>query len=264
MRCPVCKEMTRLFGSARVLDKYTGRFRRCPRCNFLFAEEPVWLEQAYAEAITPSDIGLVDRNLWFCRVAHTIVTLCCDANGKFLDYGGGTGLFTRLMRDSGYDWHCIDQGCPNFFAQEFSVADIGAEQYELITAAELLEHLPDPLTLVQQLQACSANLLYTTQLLPDPPPALDSWWYYGLEHGQHVSFYSLRTLAVIGDITGWKLSSNGTNLHLFSRHHISTTLFRLITSPFFTGLVSLVWQRSSLLQADFARLGKRSDHAHRS
>lgn len=263
MRCPVCSEITALFGSAQILGRYTGRFRRCPRCDFLFAEEPIWLQQAYAEAITPSDIGLVDRNLWFSRVTRTLVTLFCNANGRFLDYGGGTGLFTRLMRDAGYDWHCIDQGCPNIFAREFSISGIDAEQYELITAAELFEHLPDPLTVARQLRTCSANLLCTTQLLPDPPPALGSWWYYGLEHGQHISFYSQRTLAAIGDATAWKLSSNGTNLHLFSRRQIPTTLFRLITSPYFTRLVSMVRQRSSLLQADFARLGNRSDHAHR-
>jgi hypothetical protein len=191
------------------------------------------------------------------------VTFFCNANGRFLDYGGGTGLFTRLMRDAGYDWHCTDQGCPNLFARDFNVASIDEEEYELITAVELFEHLPDPVIVARQLRARSPNLLFTTQLLPEPAPALDSWWYYGLEHGQHISFYSLRTLAAISDATGWKLSSNGTNLHLFSRRQIPTVLFRLITSPFFTRFVSLVRQRSSLLQADFARLGNRSDNAHR-
>ncbi len=43
----------------------------------------------------------------------------------------------------------------------------------------------------------SRNILFTTTLLPSPMPQPGTWWYYGLEHGQHISFYSLETLQSI-------------------------------------------------------------------
>ena len=53
----------------------------------------------------------------------------------------------------------------------------------------------------------SKNILFTTTLLPSPVPKPGTWWYYGLEHGQHVSFYSLETLQSI---------AKHFNLHFFS------------------------------------------------
>jgi len=96
MLCPVCSNDTVSFETALIMQKYEGRFRRCPFCHFIFAEDPVWLDEAYRNAISASDAGLVDRNIWFSRVARTVVALLCNRKGRFLDYGGGTGLLPGL------------------------------------------------------------------------------------------------------------------------------------------------------------------------
>lgn len=101
--------------------------------------------------------------------------------------------------------------------------------------------------------------------IPDPPPRLDEWWYYGLEHSQHVSFYTRRSLQLLGDKFELQLISNGENLHLFSRKIFPETVFKLVTSPLFSSLVARVTSRQSLLPADFARARSRQSEndAHR-
>jgi hypothetical protein len=42
-------------------------------------------------------------------------------------------------------------------------------------------------------------LIVSTDLVPRPTPLPDEWWYYGSDHGQHVSFYTLPTLQYIAE-----------------------------------------------------------------
>ena len=266
MQCPVCSGSTEFFDRSVVLGRYEGDFRSCLSCGFLFAENPVWLEEAYDTAITATDLGLAGRNIWFSKVTASVVPCLFDADGRFLDYGGGTGLFTRLMRDAGFDWYWYDQNCRNSFAEGFS-ADIDSNVlYELLTAAELFEHLTDPVQAVSGLSSLSDNILFTTQLLPEPAPRLDTWWYYGLEHGQHVSFYSRRSLQVLAESAGFYLASNGENLHCFSRKKVPELLFKLVTNSLVREFVPLVSRRRSLLAADFerARISRKATDADRS
>lgn len=254
MQCPVCFGSTEHFDCSLVLGRYEALFRRCLSCGFMFAEKPVWLEEAYNKAITATDLGLAGRNIWFSKVAASIVSCQFDADGRFLDYGGGTGLFTRLMRDAGFDWYCYDRSCPNIFAEGFSADIDNSVQYELLTAVELFEHLTDPVQAISELSKLSDNILFTTWLLPEPNPRLDAWWYYGLEHGQHVSFYSRKSLQVMAESAGFYLASNGENLHCFSKRKVSGLSFRLAASPFIRELVLLLSRRRSLLSTDFEKV----------
>ncbi|WP_223910739.1 class I SAM-dependent methyltransferase [Geobacter sp. AOG1] len=233
------------------MGKYEGHFLRCLSCGFLFADNPIWLDEANSTAINVTDLGLVGRNIWFANIARSVVFYLFDSNGKFLDYGGGTGLFTRLMRDAGYDWYWYDKFCLNIFAEGFS-ADMGSGlRYELLTAAELFEHLVDPVQTLSELNNLSENILFTTQLLPENPPRLDAWWYYGLEHGQHVSFFSRKSLQILAESSGLIMKSNGNNLHLFCRKNMPNLLFKFVTNPFLCGITALLHRRSSLLSSDY-------------
>lgn len=265
MQCPICDTSTEVFGSACVLGRFDAQYRRCPSCGYLFVVDPLWMEQAYASAITESDVGLVERNLWLARLAGSVVQVMFDPNGRFIDYGGGTGLFTRLMRDKGFDWYWFDTACRNVFATGFE-ADMGdGTSYELLTAAELFEHLIDPVETMSRLRSLSTNILFTTRLLPAPPPHLGEWWYYGLEHGQHVSFYTRRSLHLLGEKFGLRLASNGENLHLFSTKRVPDIALRLVASSAFYSFFSTVMSRRSLLPDDFekARSAERNKDAHR-
>lgn len=188
---------------------------------------PYWLEEAYRRPINLSDTGLVQRNIALVQKSSTIIAYLFDCRGKFLDFAGGYGIYTRMMRDRGFDccWH--DKFSQNVFAAGFEVqSDI--EKMELLTAFEVLEHLANPVDEIQQMLKFSRSILFSTLLLPEPVPGPDEWWYYGGQHGQHVSFYTLASLKSLGDRFGLHLYSDGGSLHLLSEKRFPHFLFPLL------------------------------------
>lgn len=65
----------------------------------------------------------------------------------------------------------------------------------------------------------SKNIIFSTQTLPNPVPDPNNWWYYGREHGQHISIYSYKTLDFIAnkyDLNYYNLGG----LHIFTNKTI--------------------------------------------
>jgi Methyltransferase domain len=251
--CRLCGASAFPFGSARLLASLEVSYYRCEACGFVQTEEPYWLEQAYEQPIAKIDVGIISRNLALGDTASTVISMLFDSGGRFLDWGGGYGILVRLMRDRGFDFYWRDPFCDNLFAQGFEWTD--GTRAELVTAFEVLEHLPRPVDDVARMAEIADNLLFSTLLLPEPAPEPGDWWYYAPETGQHVSLYSRRSLAVLADQLGMFAASNrGRNVHLFTRSRNAARAFPLVASRHGARLRRLFPRRSSLLEADFARL----------
>ena len=252
-RCRLCGEDAFPFGSARILASLEVSYYRCHRCGFVQTEEPYWLERAYEQPISKIDLGIVSRNIALGDTASAVISMLFDSGGRFLDWGGGYGILVRLMRDRGFDFYWRDPFCDNLFAQGFEWAD--ETRAELVTAFEVLEHLPRPADDIARMADIADNLLVSTFLLPEPAPAPGEWWYYALESGQHVSFYSRRSLAVLADQLGMFAASNrGCSVHLFTRSRKAARAFPLVASRHGVRLSRLLPNRRSLLDDDFSRL----------
>lgn len=251
MFCAICTGNVESFSRARLLGKFDVQFYRCSSCGFVCSEEPYWLEEAYSSAITGSDIGLVRRNSRLAKIARLLLTTFFDPKGRFLDFAGGYGLFVRMMRDSGFDFNWYDRYCTNLFANGFS-ADLNDDRcYDLVTAFEVFEHLVDPVGGLDEIMKHSKNILFTTDLLPEPAPKPDEWWYYGLEHGQHVSFYTRKSLEVLAEKKGLNFYSNGATVHLITEKKLSASLFFLLARHRTASLVAPLLTKKSLLEDDF-------------
>jgi len=257
MRCNICNRETLPFQQAMVRGKYNVQYFCCPNCGFIQTESPYWLGEAYAEAINTSDVGLVARNLETARVTKAVISVFFESAAKFVDYGGGYGLFVRLLRDSGFDFYRYDRFCANLFAHGLDVTASELQKYELVTAFEVFEHLVDPMQDIAAIAKFSENILFTTNITPTPPPLLKNWWYYGLDHGQHVSLYSRTSLSVVAAQLNLHLYSNGVNLHLLTKQVILSPLFRLVVSGPGSTLLNLVVRRRSLIAADYFRISGR-------
>jgi len=156
------------------------------------------------------------------------------------------------MRDRGFDFYWRDPFCDNLFAQGFEWTD--GIRAELVTAFEVLEHLPRPADDVARMADVADNLLVSTLVLPEPAPAPGDWWYYALESGQHVSFYSRRSLTVLAGQLGMFVASNhGGSVHLFTRSRKAARAFPLVASRYGVRLRRLLPYRRSLLEPDFSR-----------
>jgi hypothetical protein len=241
----------RMFASATVLGKYEITYAQCSCCGFVRTEEPYWLDEAYTNAITASDVGLVQRNFQLAAIARVIIAIFFERRGSFVDYAGGYGLLVRLMRDHGIDFRWHDKYCNNIFAQGFVAHEPGREPVTLLTCFEVFEHLADPWGELERMLAYSRNILFTTQLLPPSAPLPGQWWYYGLEHGQHISFYTREALSRLAQRAGLNYYTNGASLHLFTEKRISQPLFYCVGRYRTARLLAPFAGGKSLIPADF-------------
>ncbi len=251
MKCKVCNSQTENFSRAKLSNEFIVDYFRCPNCGFIQTEDPYWLDKVYTSAIADSDLGLIQRNIVLSRVTKAIISTLFDSTGKFLDYGGGYGVFVRLLRDLGYDFYRYDKYCPNLFAQGFDADLERTKKFELITAFELFEHLPNPLEDIQEIFSYSDSILFSTELVPPSIPKPGEWWYYALESGQHISFYTTKSLSLIAKKFGRNYYSNGKTLHLITNKKISPNIFKMVSSYRMARIINLFNRRESLLKCDY-------------
>lgn len=255
MPCKICQTVTSTAFTALVLGEYEARYNVCEHCGFLFAENPHWLANAYTQPITSSDTGIMTRNIHCARVVGSLLKFCFDSAGTFADYGGGYGIFVRMMRDRGFNFYRDDKYCPNLFANGFDTTESDHNHFDLVTAFELFEHWVSPLQELENLLQKTDTVIFTTELLPTPFPRPDTWWYYGFEHGQHISFYTPLALKKLATQFGLTYYHAG-GFHLFTRCIPSffKLRFNLATNPYLALLGELLLRRPSLTKTDFTQI----------
>lgn len=256
MSCKICGSATYSLGKSKVLTKYWVEYTRCRNCHFVAAENVNWLDEAYSEAINATDLGLVGRNISLSYSFNLLIQGLFNPNGKFMDYGGGYGLLVRIMRDRGFDFYRYDQYCSNLFAKGFDVTGLTPKgEYEIVFAIEVFEHLLNPVEEIKSMLQFSRNICFATETLPDDKVVLPGeWLYYGLEHGQHISLFTKKSLQILAEKLGCHFITNGKGLHLFSDKPISDLKFRFFSSSILGKYLSFMLKRKSLQDEDYRKV----------
>jgi hypothetical protein len=258
MLCKICGCSSSAGFRALVLNKYDVQYYSCNNCGFIQTESPYWLEEAYSSVIARSDIGLIGRNVKFSNFCSAVIPLFFNAKSAFLDYGGGNGMFVRMMRDKGFEFYWRDKYAINQFAEGFDAPQ--EKKYSLTTAFEVFEHLTDPLEIIREMFRYSDTLLFSTRLLPSWEITPDNWWYFTLDTGQHISLYSKESLELIAKKFNVHLSSNGISLHILSPRIIPSIILKFLSFPPFAESASSLLNigRKTLLDDDYYQLTGRT------
>ncbi|MBD3636690.1 MAG: class I SAM-dependent methyltransferase [Crocinitomicaceae bacterium] len=255
MKCKICQSNTNELFSAVLMHKYNVVYYQCSNCDFIQTEEPYWLEEAYDNPIGVADIGMVSRNIYLADLLAPKIKKYFSSKGKFLDYGGGYGLFVRMMRDKGLDFYRQDSYCENLFAKSFDLKDLEpGTQFELLTAFEVFEHLPDPIEEVNKMFELSNDILFSTDLQPDMAfRSIDDWWYFSPEAGQHVSLYSLNSLQHLAKKFNKNFYSDGISLHLMTDKKLNN---KVLKRSFVQKIIKKLYSGNpeSLLQKDYEKI----------
>jgi len=221
--CRVCGESASFLFRKRVLSRVEAAYFRCGACGQVQTEEPYWLDEAYQNLNYQRDTGIVDRCLWTALTTVALgYRLKIGGDETCLDWGGGTGLFARICRDFGMNFFYQDRYADNVFARGFEFADAPTSSgITLLTAFEVLEHFPDPARDILELFRLDPQYILLSTMLYAGEGA--DWWYFS-EDGQHVAFYTRRSLEVIAKRHGYYFLSDDSHLHMFSKRPLNNRI----------------------------------------
>lgn len=212
--CPVCNGSTREIGSVdfnrscedkgkRVFEKSSKlvKYRLCDVCFHCFAPEFwKWSDQRFLDEIYNDKYMQADPELLDIRPAEMVQRLenifaSIKQKINHLDYGGGLGTLSQLLCEHGWNSSSYD---PFFPGQGIGQT---SEQYDLVTAIEVFEHVPHPHQLIQRLleKMKDDGVLFFSTLLSDQAlqqGILLQWWYLAPRNG-HVSLFSYQSLSIL-------------------------------------------------------------------
>jgi hypothetical protein len=221
--CRVCQNTTDFLWVGKMLG-HQVRYYECPHCGYVQTEDPFWLEAAYSQAINMCDTGIMARNVVNARITLMTLLVLGKAKSNVVDYAGGYGILVRMLRDYGVNAFWSDRYCDNLLARGFEYDGGGAG---LLTAFEAFEHFVDPVAEMTEMFKLAPNLLLSTEIVSDPTPRQNDWWYYGPDHGQHIGFFRIKTFRQLAKDFGKHFYSDGRSYHLFLDHPIPAVYWRL-------------------------------------
>jgi hypothetical protein len=254
VKCKICRQASYEIFEAQVLQKYQIKYFCCSQCGFIQTEEPYWLTEAYENPLNTEDTGILKRNEYFRSRVSMILLSLFSPSAKFLDYGGGYGVFTRMMRDVGFNYFWQDKYAQNILARGFTCKE--GERFEAITAFEVFEHLTDVHEEVEEMLKFSDTIIFSTLLHGQEVPSKD-WWYYAFNHGQHISLFTAKSLELLAASKGLNFYTNGANLHMFTKKPYSNGKFkfRILLAKWFWFYFKTKGLKSKT-DADFEMLSK--------
>jgi len=230
--CPICSGATHPLDRVdfnKSCEEARGKFLPpsgeqiqyvlCPECGFSFAPQLYrWSLDEFEQRIYNDDYVAIDPDYVETRPLANAKTLQGMFDGRalklrHLDYGGGSGLLSDFMRDGGWQSESYDP----FMDRHVELSSLG--KFNLITAFEVFEHVPDPQQLVQDLVEHLDDdgiILFTTMTSDGNLAAgrkLD-WWYASPRNG-HISLYSAKSLWLLAAKRGLNFGSFSEGFHVY-------------------------------------------------
>jgi Methyltransferase domain len=147
--------------------------------------------------------------------AEVLVEIFGDQKNQImhLDYGGGNGMLSKLLNYKNWNSLTYDP----FVNQDLKINDLG--EFNLITAFEVFEHVPNVQMLMKNLTSLIKNdgiILFTTLLSDNKiiEKKRITWWYASPRNG-HISLFSSASLLHLARQSGLNFCSFTDGLHAF-------------------------------------------------
>jgi len=204
--CRLCGHDTEAAFRLKVLHRHDVGYERCPHCGATQTEPPYWLDEAYAPINEQFDTGQVTRSLINAGVLRSLIKIAgLPPDARVVDYGCGSGLLVRTLRDTGVDAWGYDRYSSPRLALAFQTPNI--QGFDVINLCEVVEHFDQPREVFDALFASDPRMVVIqTGVSPRVDP---DWDYLTPEHGQHIFLMAPRTI-------GWLCQTYGRRALLVS------------------------------------------------
>lgn len=232
LRCKVCNGSTSILGvcdfnktceeEKRILIfDWIGHpiyYHQCEDCKFIFTIDlDHWTKDDFISNVYNDEYIKVDPEYAGDRPKKCInwfsPMLAGDKSISVLDYGAGNDLFSKELRNSGYNavgWDTMWQTEPTFDK---------TKKFDVVTAFEVLEHTPTPWeTLTELLEFVnpqSGQIVFST-LVNDIIGEQGAYYWYLAPRNGHVCMHSQRSLELMFDKVGMTIQSFSPSQHVAS------------------------------------------------
>lgn len=233
--CRICGAPTLAAGTKR--SDFSGRtyeLRQCGACHFAFVANPwtdyarIYSDEYYAGRGADPHVDYVHetthrdstvRNYEWRGILKAVSVLApLGADTRWLDYGCGNGGLVRFANEAGhrqvfgYDTGAMAESARRSGLQilDDGQLDDGRGTFDVITAIEVIEHVPDPLALlgaIRRLLKPGGLLFLTTGNARPYRDRLVSWRY--VLPDVHVSFFEPVTLSRALEQSGFRAEHRG-------------------------------------------------------
>jgi hypothetical protein len=207
----------------------------CNNCDFCFSPEIcAWSINDFETKIYNDDYVMVDPDYVDSRPrqnAEYLINMFSNQKAaiRHLDYGGGEGMLSRLLREQGFDSTSFDP----FVDKQITNEELG--KFNLITAFEVFEHVPSVNELKKQLVSLLTDdgiILFSTLLSDGHIKRHErlTWWYASPRNG-HISLYSKKSLSIIAQQEQFVFGSFSEGFHVFCHRVVPTWASHIINLP---------------------------------
>lgn len=201
--CRCCGLNTNFYDSDNVFGR-KAFYYKCFDCNSIQIDNPDWLDDAYKEPIPSNDRGLVFRSFNVSRLIAIFLYLEKRIGQPALDWGGGYGLLTRILRDLGFEFYNFDFYVNGIFSPDYNLTkeNVDKKKFDVLCAIEVFEHLTNPFESFGSITNHSEILIIGTELVPNKivKPSNHDWPYFQPITGQHITFASKKGIRKFGNM----------------------------------------------------------------
>lgn len=233
--CKICGADTSELGVKQgCLRRESFNIRRCENCGYAFVENPwVEYEQIYSKeyysgfGADPSvdylfELECPDETIrcyeWRGILDTVKAAIALDKSTRWLDFGCGNGGLVRHCKDNlgcaiwGYEEGWIRDRAANGGIPLLSSSDLVEVRgsFDVVTAIEVLEHVPDPLQTLKEIRALlrPGGLFFFTTGNAEPQKSHLLHWPYLIPE-IHISLFEPRTLARSLELAGFRPQFRG-------------------------------------------------------
>lgn len=216
--CRFCQAPTDLAFRREVLMRHQVAYYVCSGCGSLQTETPHWMEEAYAAGAEAYDASRASKAFLNAMALQRLLEIIgVRLDDRCADFGGGPGLFARLMRDMGYHFHTFDPQDDGAFCRGFSWEGFD-KPAKLVTTFEHAEPFVNPAVRWDAIFAANPDFVVGATSLYAGQGA--EWEDLAPESGRHNFFYAPAALGEVAAARGWDAYLLG-GYFLFSRYPLS-------------------------------------------
>jgi SAM-dependent methyltransferase len=174
------------------------KYHLCSQCGFCFAPEfREWKAADFEKFIYNADYDAVDPEYAVTRPKRNVEMLerTFGANKRkirHLDFGGGAGQLTKLLKEKGWDSTTYDP----LVNHDVNPDSLG--QFDLVTVFQVFENVPDSVQLIQTLKKLckTKGLILYTLVYSDGQigAAKKLGWSRAAPRNGHISLYSHKSI----------------------------------------------------------------------